>query len=74
LHHKGRLELGDLLLLLPIEPLAVFREFAFKGLVQTGLLHGELLPKLIQGVLHVVCNEKKLVRICLRALPALIPR
>jgi hypothetical protein len=74
LHHKGRLELGDLLLLLPIEPLAVFREFAFKGLVQTGLLHGELLPKLIQGVLHVVCNEKKLVRIWLRALPALIPR
>ena len=63
MHHKGRLELGDLLLLLPIEPLAVFREFAFKGLVQTGLLHGELLPKLIQGVLHVVCNEKKLVRI-----------
>jgi hypothetical protein len=73
LHHKGRLELGDLLLLLPIEPLAVFREFAFKGLVQTGLLHGELLPKLIQGVLHVVCNERKLVRIWSRALPALIP-
>jgi hypothetical protein len=71
--HEGRLEFGDLLRFLPLEPLAVFREFALKGLVQTGLLSLEFLQKLLSGVLHVVCNERKLVRIWLRALPALIP-
>jgi hypothetical protein len=40
----------------------MFREFAFEGLVQTGLLHSELLPELLQGVLHIVCKRMKLVR------------
>ncbi len=60
--HKGRLEFGDLLRFLPLESLAVFREFALKGLVQTGLLSLEFLQKLLSGVLHVVCKQKELVR------------
>jgi hypothetical protein len=70
---QGRLQGGDFLRLLRIEPFAMFREFAFEGLVQTGLLHSELLPELLQGVLHIVCKRMKLVRNWLRALTALIP-
>jgi hypothetical protein len=51
----------------------VLRELSFEGLIKTGLLRGELLPELLHGVLHVVCKQKRLVRIWLRALPALIP-
>jgi hypothetical protein len=51
----------------------MFREFAFEGLVQTGLLHSKLLPELLHGILHIVCKRMKLVRNWLRALPALIP-
>jgi hypothetical protein len=54
---EGCLQGSDLLLFLLAEPLAVFREFSFEGLVQASLLYGELLPKLLQGVLHSVYKK-----------------
>jgi hypothetical protein len=49
----------------------VVRELSFEGLVQTGLLYDELLPKLLHGVLHIVCKKRRLVRNLVKGLSQL---
>jgi hypothetical protein len=53
---EGGLQGGNLFRLLLAEPIAMLREFPFEGLVKAGLLCGEILPKLLQSILHVVCK------------------